>query len=80
MTDENERVVREYAKMLSTMIEEVGGDEHIDCLFDQLKQIINMSFMNISSEDREQVTGIPPLLKPSSRPLTCIPEGGLPIL
>ncbi|XP_022646182.1 uncharacterized protein LOC111266779 isoform X2 [Varroa jacobsoni] len=55
MADENERVVREYTKLLSQMIDEVGGQEHIDCLFDQLQQIINMAFMNISSEDREQV-------------------------
>lgn len=55
MEHENERVVREYAKLLSQMVDEVGGEAHIDCLFDQLKAIINMAFMTISSEDREQV-------------------------
>ncbi|XP_028968224.1 serine/threonine-protein phosphatase 2A 65 kDa regulatory subunit A alpha isoform-like [Galendromus occidentalis] len=55
MEQENERVVREYAKLLSQMVEEVGGEAFIDCLFDQLKAIINMAFMTISSEDREQV-------------------------
>ncbi|OQR75834.1 serine/threonine-protein phosphatase 2A regulatory subunit pppA-like [Tropilaelaps mercedesae] len=68
MADENERVVREYAKILSQMIEEVGGEEHIDCLFEQLKQIINMAFMNISYEDREHIAHAIITLTESMRP------------
>lgn len=55
MFHENERVVRVYTRLLPQMVEEVGGESHIDCLFEQVRGIISMSFMTMSSDDRDAV-------------------------